>query len=446
MKLLFHCCCGPCAAACVDNFAAENIAPVLFWYNPNIHLFAEYQSRRDSLFTLANAKGLPITEIDEYGLRLFLRETGGETEVPGRCEICYRLRLKKTAAYAAENGFDAFSTSLLISPYQRHESIRRTGEEIAARYGIDFFYRDFRPLFREGQANARELGLYMQKYCGCIYSDEERHAKKNPVQKCSAIPITKVCPDVKLHTPESFPFSYFQRFALLTGEEALKNLSQTTVLIFGLGGVGSWCAEALARSGVGKIGLVDYDTVCESNINRQVQANSRTLGLSKSETLRQRLLEINPGCEVSAWREMFTRENAASFPIDKADYVIDAIDSLNHKLDLIEICCNAGVTLFSSMGMAQKMDPARIKTAGIDETHGCPLARLVRQGLRKRGFTGNFTAVYSDEQIPRHEEISYTDKDSGGIVKVINGSAVTVTAAAGMVLASLVLRDVMEKK
>jgi len=132
MKLLFHCCCGPCAAACVDNFAAENIAPVLFWYNPNIHLFAEYQSRRDSLFTLANAKGLPITEIDEYGLRLFLRETGGETEVPGRCEICYRLRLEKTAVYAAENGFDAFSTSMLISPYQRHESIRRTGEEIGA--------------------------------------------------------------------------------------------------------------------------------------------------------------------------------------------------------------------------------------------------------------------------------------------------------------------------
>jgi tRNA A37 threonylcarbamoyladenosine dehydratase len=266
----------------------------------------------------------------------------------------------------------------------------------------------------------------------------------------------------------------FQRLSLITGAEALEKLAQTRALIFGVGGVGSWCAEALARSGVGKIGIIDSDTVCVTNVNRQVQATSRTVGLSKVEVLKERLLEINPRCEVSAWGKVFSRESAGSFGIESADYVIDAIDSLSHKLDLIEIACSdacaaAGVTLFSSMGMAQKMDPTRLKTADIWDTQGCPLARLVRQGLRKRGFTGSFTAVYSDEQLPRREEIAIscgsnadgsprlclcsaagTGSANGertewcSSKKVINGSAVTVTASAGMILASLVLRDIMK--
>ena len=177
MKLLFHCCCGPCAVACVKSLDAEGIAPSLFWYNPNIHPTTEYKSRRDSLFALAAAKNLSLEKIDEYGLRLFLRETRDETETPGRCRICYRIRLEKTAAFAVEHGYDAFSTSLLVSPYQQHEIIKMLGKELAGQYGIEFLYRDFRPLFREGQAEARALGLYMQKYCGCIYSDEERYEK-----------------------------------------------------------------------------------------------------------------------------------------------------------------------------------------------------------------------------------------------------------------------------
>jgi tRNA A37 threonylcarbamoyladenosine dehydratase len=234
-----------------------------------------------------------------------------------------------------------------------------------------------------------------------------------------------------------------QRLALITGEEVLKKLEHTIVLVFVLGGVGSWCAEALVRSGVGRIGIVDYDTVCATNVNRQVQATSRTLGRAKAEVLRERLLEINPRCAVTAWERMFSRENAAGFGITEADYVIDAIDSLPNKIDLIETSCAAGATLFSSMGMAQKIDPTRIKTAGIWETQGCSLARLVRQGLRTRGFNGNFTVVYSDEQLPRHDEIATMKSESPVGTKRINGSSVTVTASAGMALAGLVLRSVM---
>ena len=179
MKLFFHCCCAPCAIACIESLSADGISPTLFWYNPNIHLFTEYQNRYNALHTLAAAKNIPLQAIDVYGLRLFLSAVNDTPEAPERCTICYRLRLEKTVAYAAEQGFDAFSTSLLISPYQKHDTIRRVGEEAAARYGIVFVYRDFRPLFREGQNQARALGLYMQKYCGCVYSEEERYAKKD---------------------------------------------------------------------------------------------------------------------------------------------------------------------------------------------------------------------------------------------------------------------------
>lgn len=177
MKLLFHCCCAPCATACLDDLASGGIEPNLFWYNPNIHPYTEYQSRRDALISYAASRGLEPEMIDEYGLRSFISGIGASMETPARCEFCYRLRLEKTAVHAAKNGFDAFSTSLLISPYQNHEAIRRIGEELAAQYGAAFLYRDFRPRFREGQAQARSIGLYMQKYCGCIFSEEDRYAK-----------------------------------------------------------------------------------------------------------------------------------------------------------------------------------------------------------------------------------------------------------------------------
>jgi len=249
------------------------------------------------------------------------------------------------------------------------------------------------------------------------------------------------------HTyPENTVPPIFKRLAMVIGIDALKKLQQTKVIIFGVGGVGSWCAEALVRSGIGKIAIVDFDTVCESNVNRQLQATKSSLGRAKVEVLKERLLEINPDCEVEAWEKIFSRENSGEFGIEKANYVIDAIDNLTHKLDLIETGCASGVRFFSSMGMARKMDPTRIKTADIWKTNGCPLARLIRQGLRKRGFDGNFTVVYGDEcldNIPIDIVDDNIDDTKG---KIVNGSIVTVTATAGMVLASLVLRDICEKQ
>jgi tRNA A37 threonylcarbamoyladenosine dehydratase len=240
----------------------------------------------------------------------------------------------------------------------------------------------------------------------------------------------------------------------------MEALAAAKVMVFGLGGVGSWCAEALVRSGVGKIALVDSDTVCVTNINRQIQASSATVGRYKTEALKERLLEINPRCEAAAFGRVFSRETADSFGIAGADYCIDAIDSLTHKLDLIEYAAAAGVRFYSSMGMAQKLDPTRLKTTDIWKTQGCPLARLVRQGLRKRGFRGRFTAVYSDERLPLREDAAAScgtasclcpsrcaaEGAEGPVewcssTKVIHGSAVTVTAAAGKILASLVIRD-----
>jgi tRNA A37 threonylcarbamoyladenosine dehydratase/predicted adenine nucleotide alpha hydrolase (AANH) superfamily ATPase len=445
MKLLFHCCCGPCAAGCIESLADETVAPTLFWYNPNIHPSAEYRSRRNALSAFAAAQKLELEMADEYGLRSFLRETASKTEAPERCELCYRMRLTKTAEYAAEKGFDAFSTSLLISPYQQHDVIRRLGEELAARYGMEFLYRDFRPLFRHGQAQARALGLYMQKYCGCIYSEEERNVKNNAHQKAqyqaASFENKGKLAESRIAGESINPL--FQRLALLTGTETLEKLAHSSVLLVGVGGVGSWCAEALVRSGVGKISIVDFDTVCASNVNRQLEATSQTLGRAKAEVLKQRLLEINPRCEVRAWEKVFSWENAAEFGIEKMDYVIDAIDSLNNKLDLIEASCASSVKLFSSMGMARRMDPMRIKTASIWKTQGCSLARLVRDGLRKRGFSGDFTAVYSDERLEQHDETAFdipANESANG--KKNNGSVVTVTASAGMVLASLVLQDI----
>jgi tRNA A37 threonylcarbamoyladenosine dehydratase len=250
----------------------------------------------------------------------------------------------------------------------------------------------------------------------------------------------------------------FQRLALLIGNDALHALERTRVIIFGTGGVGSWAAEGLARSGVGQITVVDSDTVCVTNVNRQVQALPSTIGKPKVEVLKDRLLTINPDCSVPIFEKVFSKENAELFNIESADYVIDAIDSLTYKLDLIETCFQKGVKIFSSMGMAQKLDPTQLKTADVWDTHGCPLARLVRQGLRKRGFGGHFTAVYSSERLPLHSEIPVAcgsrhclcpaKKDGGAAPewcaskKIINGSSVTVTASAGMILAGLAVQDV----
>ena len=175
MSTLLHICCAPCSIMCIDTLRAEGIEPVGFWYNPNIHGKYEYKTRRNTLVEYARSIGLKLEMEDEYGLRSFITDLCPDFD--HRCEYCYTRRLTETANAAAEKGFDSFSTTLLISPYQNHELIRTIGERLAEERGLTFLYRDFRPYFKEGQDRATELGLYRQKYCGCIFSEEDRYTK-----------------------------------------------------------------------------------------------------------------------------------------------------------------------------------------------------------------------------------------------------------------------------
>lgn len=180
MKLLLHICCAPCSVACIKQLRGEGIEPVGFWYNPNIHPFTEYRARRNCLREYAPSIGLELVEKDEYGLRPFVQAVANH--IDGRCSYCYAVRLNETAKYAAEHGFDAFCTTLTVSPYQNTPLIFETGEKLAGQYGIKFAPYDFSPHYREGQTEAREKGLYMQKYCGCVFSEEDRYCKKKKKQ------------------------------------------------------------------------------------------------------------------------------------------------------------------------------------------------------------------------------------------------------------------------
>ena len=177
MKLLLHTCCAPCSVYCIESLRRENIEPTVYWYNPNIHPYKEYEARRDCLKDYTNKIKVQATFEEDYGLREFCKNVVNDLQ--NRCiNYCYKVRLEQTAKYAKENGYDSFSTTLLVSPYQNHEALKELGERLAKKYGIKFIYRDFRVGFREGQKKAREIGLYMQKYCGCVFSEEERYAKQ----------------------------------------------------------------------------------------------------------------------------------------------------------------------------------------------------------------------------------------------------------------------------
>jgi len=179
MNTLLHICCAPCANMCIETLREEGIAVTGYWYNPNIHPFTEYRSRRNTLRDYAASINLPLVEQNDYGIRPFVRSVADN--IAGRCVKCYEMRFLQTAKYAAEHGFDSFTSTLFISPYQKHELMRQVAERAAAEYGVEFLYRDFRPLFHQGQDRARELGFYMQKYCGCIFSEEERYLKPKKI-------------------------------------------------------------------------------------------------------------------------------------------------------------------------------------------------------------------------------------------------------------------------
>ncbi len=179
MNTLLHICCAPCANQCITALEADGIATTGFWYNPNIHPFTEYRARRNCLREYAETIGLTLIERNDYALRPFVRAV--TEDISGRCVKCYEMRLMETARQAKEGGFDSFTSSLFISPYQNHELMAEVAQRAADSYGVTFLYRDFRPYFRDGQTFAREHGFYMQKYCGCIFSEEERYLKRNKI-------------------------------------------------------------------------------------------------------------------------------------------------------------------------------------------------------------------------------------------------------------------------
>lgn len=188
MKLLMHTCCAPCSVYCIDTLRKEQMEPTVYWYNPNIHPYTEYKQRRDCLKEYATQIQIQAIFEENYGLQEFCKNVIGNLK--NRCQsYCYQVRLEQTAKYAKEHGYDTFTTTLLVSPYQNHEAIKQIGETLAKTYGIDFLYRDFRIGFKEGQTKAREMGLYMQKYCGCIFSEEmskSAHQKKDKEESARA--------------------------------------------------------------------------------------------------------------------------------------------------------------------------------------------------------------------------------------------------------------------
>lgn len=179
MKTLLHICCAPCANQCIEVLRGDKIEVTGFWYNPNIHPYTEYRARRDCLREYAGTIELPLLEKNDYALRPFVRAVAEDLE--HRCVKCYEMRLFEAAKAAKEGGFDSFTSSLFISPYQNFELMRETAERAAKEYNVEFLFRDFRPYFRAGQEKARELGFYMQKYCGCVFSEEERYIKAKKI-------------------------------------------------------------------------------------------------------------------------------------------------------------------------------------------------------------------------------------------------------------------------
>ncbi|UCG77305.1 MAG: epoxyqueuosine reductase QueH [Nitrospirota bacterium] len=176
MKLLMHICCSNCSIYPLQQLQKDGMSIYGLWYNPNIHPLSEYNERMDSLKTLQDEVGLDVEYIDDYGLIDFVRNVvGRETD---RCEYCYYTRLEETAVKAKENGCDAFTSSLLVSPFQKFELLMKTGNEIAIKHDIEFLDRDFRSGYRIGREMAKEMGLYSQKYCGCIYSEMDRNRKR----------------------------------------------------------------------------------------------------------------------------------------------------------------------------------------------------------------------------------------------------------------------------
>lgn len=254
-----------------------------------------------------------------------------------------------------------------------------------------------------------------------------------------------------------------QRAQLLLGGETMKRLESVRVIIFGVGGVGSWCAESLVRSGLRHLTIVDNDRVCITNVNRQLMATTQTVGQVKVDALKAHLLTVNPTVEVDARHQVFTADTADTFCLDEYDFIIDAIDSLQDKMLLIEMACRTKARFYSSMGAALKLDPTRIRVTEFWKVQGCPLARALRQRFKKlkRYPARKFMCVYSDELVdnkgcnsafdteyctcPKARDGAtagwLNDERCSGKARV-NGSLMHITAIFGLTIAGLVLKDI----
>lgn len=240
------------------------------------------------------------------------------------------------------------------------------------------------------------------------------------------------------------------RTRLLIGDEPLDRLASAKVAVFGVGGVGGFCVEALARAGVGALHLYDDDTVTESNLNRQIVALHSTIGHPKAEVMAQRVRDINPSCQVKAIRLFYLPQNADQVDLSRYDYVVDCIDTVAAKLELVSRCNALQIKIISAMGSGNKLDPTAFVVTDISKTEGCPLARVMRKELRKRGIH-HLKVVYSKEE-PRSparpiqaESPAGSDTRPGSAARRDTpGSISFVPAAAGLVLASAVIRDLGE--
>ena len=241
----------------------------------------------------------------------------------------------------------------------------------------------------------------------------------------------------------------FLRISRLLGEQKVQSLSERFVVIVGVGAVGSYCTEALARSGVGRFRLVDFDTVGLTNVNRQLMATTKTVGQPKVEALKARLKEINPDAEIEAIQQVYEDESYQDWHLEQYDYIIDAIDSLKDKISLLLRASQYKAKIYSSMGAALKVDPTKIKVAEFWDVRGCPLGSIIRKRMRQaKTFPHkNIYCVYDDEVLENKGEAPAPADDNPMESKkaVTNGTTGHITAIFGMTLAGLVIKDIQDK-
>lgn len=243
----------------------------------------------------------------------------------------------------------------------------------------------------------------------------------------------------------------FARFSMLVGEEGIEKLRNSKVIVFGVGGVGSYTVEALARSGVGHITMVDFDEISESNINRQLHSLRSTIGKSKTDVMKDRILDINPDCEVELIKKLVYKDFDEIFVDNRYDFVVDAIDVIRSKINLIEYCVKNKINIISSMGFGNKMHPEMVEISKIKNTSVCPMARTIRSILKKKNIF-DIPVVYSKEQPVKpnkselfKEEAPTEFRENNEIPrKTTPGSNAFVPGTAGLVLASYVIRKILE--